>query len=45
MSGSTSELSSPDALGPELEQHAPFTGKAQLKCYMHDKLEGWKWGW
>ena len=37
-----SQLSSYDALYPELEQQ---TGKAQLKCDMHDKVGRWKWGW
>ena len=37
-----SQLSSPDALGPKLEQHDQFTWKAQLKCDMQDKVIRWR---
>ena len=31
----SSQMSSPDALGPKREQHTQITSKAHIKCDMH----------
>ena len=39
------QLTSPEALGAEIEQQTQITRTYQLKCVMHDRGEMLKLGW